>query len=83
MRCHVVNIADGGPDRGFLHAVLMMGQGRDEATRVSVADDLYAAARVWLKPRLVGLPFALSLVVEELDSRFSRNALNTIHAQLA
>lgn len=83
VRCDVVAIADGGPDRGFLHATVMMGQGRDAATRAQVADDLYAAAQEWLAPRLGDQPFALSLVVEELDSRFSRKAFNTLHAAIS
>ena len=83
VRADVVAIADGAPDRGFLHATVLMGQGRDAATRQRVADDLYAAARAWLEPRLGHTAFALTLVVEELDSRFSRKAFNTIHAQLA
>lgn len=83
INCDYVTLADGQPNRGFLHATVMMGQGRDEATRVQVADDLYAAARAWLEPRMAGTAFALSLVVEELDSRYSRKALNTIHEHLS
>ncbi len=82
-KCDVATISDGAPDRGFLHATVMMGQGRDEVTRIRVADDLYAAARSWLEPRMADRGFALSLVVEELDSRFSRKALNTIHDKLS
>ena len=82
LKCDVTTIADGKPDRGFLHATILMGQGRDVETRRQVADDLYAAARAWLEPRMAPMPFALSMVVEELDGRFSRKDLNTIHEQL-
>lgn len=74
-------VADGGPYH-FCDMILRLGQGRDEETRAWVADQLYAAAEGFLRPVLGGLPFILSLEVQEIDSRFSRKSWSTIHAAL-
>lgn len=74
-------VADGGPYQ-FCDMILRLGQGRDEDTRARVADELYAAAKAFLRPVLGDVPFILSLEVKEIDNRFSRKSWSTIHAAL-
>lgn len=73
----VAAVADGATDRLFLHMEVMMGRGRDEATREEVARNLYEAAEAHLRPRLADRPFALSLEVRELSAASERR-WNTI-----
>ena len=59
-----------------------MGMGRDEEVRVSVTETIYAGAEDWLKQKIGNRPFALSLEILEIDSRFSQKRFNTIHGFL-
>ena len=61
---------------------LRMGMGRDEEVRVSVTETVYAGAEEWLKQRIGDRPFALSLEIIEINSRFSQKRFNTIHGFL-
>ena len=81
-RVDVCSIASGEPPLGFIDMTLRMGQGRDEAVRAKVTDDIYAAAESWLRTRVQDMPFALSLEVMEIDSRFAEKRFNTIHGFL-
>ena len=81
-RVDVCAVADGDPHLGFVDMTVRMGQGRDADTRHSVTETLYAAAEAWLKSALDDRPFALSLEVMEIESRFAEKRFNTLHAHL-
>lgn len=74
-------IADGGEDYAYLHMECRVGHGRDEQTRATAAEHLYAAAESWLKPQL-STPFALTLDLAELHPVTSLKRYNTVHAHL-
>jgi 5-carboxymethyl-2-hydroxymuconate isomerase len=81
-RVDVCSIASGEANLAFIDMVLRMGQGRDEAVRVQVTDEIYTAAESWLRGRLGEMPFALSLEVMEIDASFAEKRFNTLHAFL-
>ena len=81
-RVDVATIASGEEDLAFIDMTLRMGMGRDEDIRMAVTETIYAAAEAWLKPRIGQRPFALSLEVMEIESRFSEKRFNTIHSFL-
>ena len=81
-RVDVCSVASGEPDLSFIDMTLRMGQGRDEAVRVQVTDDIYSAAETWLRGKVGDMPFALSLEVMEIDARFSEKRFNTLHGFL-
>ena len=78
-RVDVSAVASGEDELAFIDMTLRMGMGRDEDIRVTVTETIYAAAEAWLKPRVGERPFALSLEVTEINSRFSEKRFNTIH----
>ncbi|MCI2397840.1 5-carboxymethyl-2-hydroxymuconate Delta-isomerase [Aliiroseovarius subalbicans] len=82
-RADVNAVGDGSGEYHFLDMVLRLGQGRDEATRSAIADQLYANVEAALRPQLGDMPFILSLEVQEIQSRFSRKSWSTIHAAIA
>ena len=75
-------IGDGAGGYHFLDMILRLGQGRDEATRDAIADQLYAAVEAALRPQMGDTPFILSLEVQDIETRFSRKSWSTIHAAL-
>ena len=81
-RVDVSTVASGAPEFAFIDMTLRMGMGRDEHVRVVVTQAIYDAAESWLKPRIDDRPFALSLEVMEIQSRFSEKRYNTIHEVL-
>jgi 5-carboxymethyl-2-hydroxymuconate isomerase len=81
-RVDVCSIASGEGNLAFIDMVLRMGQGRDEAVRVQVTDEIYTAAESWLRGKLGEMPFALSLEVMEIDASFAEKRFNTLHAFL-
>lgn len=78
-RVDVSTVASGADEIGFIDMTLRMGMGRDENVRVTVTETIYAAAEAWLKPRVGERPFALSLEVMEIVSRFAEKRFNTVH----
>lgn len=81
-RVDVCSVASGEAELGFIDMTLRMGQGRDESVRSQVTDDLYGTAEKWLRDRMGGRPFALSLEVMEIDARFAEKRYNTLHGFL-
>lgn len=81
-RVDVCSIASGEANLAFIDMVLRMGQGRDQAVRVQVTDEIYTAAESWLRGKLGEMPFALSLEVMEIDASFAEKRFNTLHAFL-
>jgi 5-carboxymethyl-2-hydroxymuconate isomerase len=82
-RADVNAVGDGQAEYHFLDMILRLGQGRDNATRGEIADQLYAAVEAALRPQVKDIPFILSLEVQEIDSQFSRKSWSTIHAAIA
>ena len=80
-RASVEAVADGG-DWLWLDMVLRIGTGRPPEERQRAVDQLYAAARNFIEPRLGDQPFALSLELREIDPQFSAKSWNTIHRAL-
>ena len=78
-RVDVSTVASGADEIGFIDMTLRMGMGREEDVRVAVTDAIYAVAEAWLKPQIAARPFALSLEVMEIESRFSEKRFNTVH----
>lgn len=81
-RVDVHALANGDMAVGFVDMILRMGQGRDQATRKQVCEDIYAAAENWLRPRLGDRPFALSLEVLEIEKSLSEKRYNNLHSYL-
>ena len=79
--CHAYVIADGDASLGYLNMICRVGEGRDEATRLAAAEQMYEAAEKHLKP-LISFPFALSLDLDELHPVTSLKRFNTIHGHL-
>lgn len=75
-------IADDAEPYHFLDMVLRLGQGRDDATRERIADQLYQAVETALRPQLGDAPFILSLDVQEIETRTSRKSWSTLHAAI-
>lgn len=73
-------LSDGVGDAMFLDMVLRIGAGRSDAEKEAVCEALYAVARAWLEPRVIDLPFALSLELREIDPAVSRKDWNSMHA---
>lgn len=81
-RADISVTADGGA-HDFLHMVLKIGVGRDEATKADIAEALYAAAEGWLTPRLEGASVAVSLEVRDLPApALSIKRFNTVRDHL-
>ena len=81
-RADVNAVGDGSGAYHFLDMILRLGQGRDDASRETIADQLYQAVETSLRPQLGDIPFNLSLEVQEIDSQFSRKSWSTIHAAI-
>ncbi len=81
-RADVNAVGDGSGAYHFLDMILRLGQGRDDASRETIADQLYQAVEASLRPQLGDIPFNLSLEVQEIDSQFSRKSWSTIHAAI-
>ena len=81
-RVDVHALANGDEEIGFIDMILRMGQGRDEATRARIVEQIYAAAESWLKPLVDDRPFALSLEVVEIKKTMSEKRFNNLHAYL-
>lgn len=73
--------ADGRPFL-FAHLEVIIGRGRDAATKAGIVETLYAAAEAFLKRPVGARPFALSLEIRE-TTEFSEKRWNTYRAALA
>ena len=79
--CQTYAIANGDASLGYMHMIVRVGAGREEAVRLEAANHLYNVAEAFLKPIVPG-PFALSLDFDELHPVTSLKRFNTIHAHL-
>ncbi len=60
-------IADGHPDNGFIHVSLMIGHGRDDATKQRASKAIFDALVAHVAPLFEVAPLGLTLEVRELD----------------
>ncbi|CAJ2376979.1 MAG: 5-carboxymethyl-2-hydroxymuconate Delta-isomerase [Gammaproteobacteria bacterium] len=81
MRQHWV-IADGHPDNAFVHAVIRIAGGRDEAAKKSAGEEIFTAMRDFLAPIFDAIPLAISFELQEIDGRFSHKQ-NNLHRIVA
>jgi 5-carboxymethyl-2-hydroxymuconate isomerase len=59
-------IADGHPDNGFVHLVLRVGHGREEAVLHAAGQEIFDAARNHLQPLFDSSPLAISMEIQEI-----------------
>ncbi|MEZ5661555.1 MAG: 5-carboxymethyl-2-hydroxymuconate Delta-isomerase [Burkholderiaceae bacterium] len=60
-------IADGHPDNAFVHVMVRIGHGRDQATKQAAGETLFDALCAHLTMLSACSPLALSLQIEEID----------------
>lgn len=60
-------IADDHPDNGFIHVVLRIGHGRDQATKQRCGDALFKVVCDHLQPYYDRHPLAISMEIQEID----------------
>lgn len=75
-------IADGDPAHGFVHLVLRIGAGRDEATRKAAADAIFEALCRHLAPLQARRTLGISFEMQEMHPVLNYKR-NNIHEHLA
>jgi 5-carboxymethyl-2-hydroxymuconate isomerase len=70
-------IADGDPQNAFVHVVLRIARGRDEATRRRAAQAVFDAVCEQLEPAFDATPLAISLELQQIEpeTSFKKNNL--------
>lgn len=73
--CEQYRIADGNPEHGFVHLQVLMGAGRDEATRQRVAEAFFEILQSHLAPLVAQRGMAISFELKELEPvlKFNKN----------
>jgi len=74
-------IADGDPAGAFVHVVVRMAAGRDEATCARSGQHIFDALTEILAPVMASRPLAISFEMQEIAPVWSAR-LNNIHGQL-
>lgn len=69
-------IADGDPQNAFIAIRLRIAEGRSEADRQRLAEEVFAATCTHLRDAMETTPLALSLEVQEIRSLGAMNANN-------
>jgi 5-carboxymethyl-2-hydroxymuconate isomerase len=71
-------IADGDPANAFVHVVMRIGHGRDEATKRAAAEAVFATVCDVLQPAFDAGPLGISLELQEIDPvlSFKKNNLH-------
>ncbi len=64
-------IADGHPDNAFVHVAMMIGAGRDAATKQRASQAVFDALVAHLAPLFEQVPLGITLEVRELDPQLS------------
>ena len=72
-------IADGHPDKAFVHVTVRVGHGRDEATKQRAAAAIFATLCDVLQPAFDAAPLGISLEMQETDPALSFKK-NNLHA---
>jgi 5-carboxymethyl-2-hydroxymuconate isomerase len=60
-------IADEHPDNGFIHIILKIGHGRDQATKEKVGETLFKVVTDHLDAYYKDHPLAISMEIVEID----------------
>lgn len=60
-------VADGDPDKGFVHVAMNVGRGRDPAERQAAGEQIFAAIRDQLSGFMAGQRLSLSFEMREID----------------
>lgn len=81
VRCDHYRIADGDPANAFVHVVLRIAAGRDEATRERAGAHVFAALTRTLAAVSAARPLAISFELQEIAPAWSARQ-NTIHDRL-
>lgn len=73
--CEHYRLADGNPEHAFVHLQVLVGAGRDEATRQRVAEEFFALLQQHLAPLFAQRGLALSFELKELEPvlKFNKN----------
>lgn len=79
--CEHYRLADGQPEHGFVHLQVLVGAGRDTATRERVAKTFFAVLSEHMAPQLAQRGMALSFELKELEAVLKYN-LNNIQDYL-
>jgi 5-carboxymethyl-2-hydroxymuconate isomerase len=70
-------LADGDPSYGFIHLLVRIRAGRDEATKQRVGETLLAAMNAHLAPIFAAHPLALLIELQDVSPTvFVHNTLN-------
>jgi len=61
-------VADQHPDNAFVHMILKLGHGRDEATKKAFGEAIFNALCELLEPVSSTSPLAISFEIQEIDA---------------
>lgn len=78
-------VADRHPDNAFVHVLLKIGHGRDEATKQGACETIFECLKRELEPMFMHRPLGLSLELQELHPtlNFKHNNLHEYVAHRA
>ena len=68
VECVHARVADGHADNGFIHVVLRMRPGRDEATKRRIGEHVFAAMQAALASVFAARPLGLTFEMQEIDT---------------
>jgi 5-carboxymethyl-2-hydroxymuconate isomerase len=71
VRRETYQVADQHPDNAFVHMILKLGHGRDEATRKAFGEAIFASLCEFLEPVSSTSPLAISFEIQEIDAVLS------------
>lgn len=66
-RAEQQRVADGDPDKGFVHVAMNVGRGRELAERQAAGEQIFAALKVHLESLMAERPITLSFEMREID----------------
>ena len=81
IRCEKYLIADGDPEKAFVHMTLKLGHGRDIETRKKAGELIFRALKGYFKPLFAKRPLGVSFEVIELHEELSFKE-NNIHKHI-
>ena len=69
-------IVDGHPDNAFVHVVLRIGHGRNDAQKAALGQRVFQALSAALAPHMAARPLGISMQIEEADPVLNYKANN-------
>ncbi|CUJ25089.1 fumarylacetoacetate hydrolase family protein [Achromobacter kerstersii] len=60
-------VVDGHPDNAFVHVVLRIGHGRNDAQKAALGERVFQALTTALAPQMAARPLGISMQIEEAD----------------